>query len=321
MQCTNKVLAIIPNTFGKPPGSMFVPCGKCTMCKIAKAREWGLRCLHEMQYHKESIFVTLTYNSTFLPSKLNLNKKVLVNFIKRLRKSLEPRKIKYLASGEYGDIDNIPQTDPDYWTYFARGFGRPHYHLIIFGLSLTEHKLTLLKPGKPEKGYKCHGGPIHNTWTDPDTKYSLGYTVLGAVTFNSSRYCVEYIFKQVDRFKGYHQYRGLQQPFKLQSQGLGKQYALDNQEQLCYEMQITLGGKPLALPRYYQKKLLTTPERRDKFHEKARLAELARQQIWEKKGVPKEEIEHYIQNARTQKQMEVEHRINDKKIQKRKQGI
>jgi hypothetical protein len=324
MQCTNKILAIIPGKFGDPPGSLFVPCGKCLMCRVARSREWGLRCLHEMQYHEESVFATLTYNPTFLPWKMDLQKKELQNYIKRLRKSLEPRKIRYLASGEYGDINNIPDgtderpQDPDYWTYYARGFGRPHYHLIIFGVSLHEHKLTLLHTGKPENGYKCTGGPIYDAWTDPITHYSKGFIVLGAVTYNSARYCVEYIFKQVDKINARIKYRDLQQPFKLQSQGLGGQYAIENQDQLCYNYTTTLQGHELGLPRYYQKKIINTPERREEFHEKARKANEARRDIWRRKGVPEEEIERHIQEARIQKQRDVSHRIHDKEIQNRR---
>ena len=100
-----------------------VPCGRCMACRIARAREWASRIIHEMDYWDTSIFITLTYNEEYLPKHGSIHKRDLVLFFKRLRRDLERdnRKIKYFASGEYGDK-----------------FGRPHYHAIVFGLSLRE---------------------------------------------------------------------------------------------------------------------------------------------------------------------------------------
>ena len=61
-----------------------VPCGKCLGCRIAKRKEWSLRMLHELSYHKESVFLTLTYNDYYVPSTGSLNPAELQNFFKRL---------------------------------------------------------------------------------------------------------------------------------------------------------------------------------------------------------------------------------------------
>lgn len=94
-----------------------VGCGKCLACRIQRRKEWQLRMLHELHYHDDACFITLTYNDDNLPANNSLKKSDLQKFFKRLRKKLEPKKIKYFASGEYGD-----QTD------------RPHYHAIIYGV-------------------------------------------------------------------------------------------------------------------------------------------------------------------------------------------
>ena len=101
---------------------MFVPCGHCAACRIAKKREWTIRLLNEKSYWKESVFVTLTYNDENLPSDGGLHKEHLQGFFKRLRKCLgADKRIKYFACGEYGDRH-----------------GRAHYHAIIFGCGLGD---------------------------------------------------------------------------------------------------------------------------------------------------------------------------------------
>ncbi|MCE3047900.1 hypothetical protein LW137_00305 [Helicobacter sp. faydin-H23] len=75
-----------------------------------------------------SIFVTLTYSNEFLPSPPSVSKRELQLFLKRLRKALGDKKIRYYACGEYGDT-----------------FLRPHYHLIIFGMGNTSEEVKLIE--------------------------------------------------------------------------------------------------------------------------------------------------------------------------------
>lgn len=93
-----------------------VPCGRCRACRIARAREWSTRLLHELEYHEDATFTTLTYNDDNLPELGSLVPSDLQKFFKRLRKDVSG-KIRYYACGEYGE------------TTF-----RPHYHAIIFGV-------------------------------------------------------------------------------------------------------------------------------------------------------------------------------------------
>nr|WAE43366.1 MAG: replication initiator protein [Microviridae sp.] len=100
-----------------PSLSIYVPCGRCTSCRVTHARMWSVRLLHESSYYDHSIFATFTYDNGHLPLNNSLNKAEFQRFMKRLRKQVnEP--IKYYACGEYGDQLN-----------------RPHYHAIIFGMS------------------------------------------------------------------------------------------------------------------------------------------------------------------------------------------
>lgn len=63
--------------------------------------------------HSRNCFITLTYDDTHCPEKINRRDPQL--FMKRLRQKLD-RKIRYFLTGEYGEKTQ-----------------RPHYHAIIFG--------------------------------------------------------------------------------------------------------------------------------------------------------------------------------------------
>lgn len=84
--------------------------------------------------HEEgSSFVTLTYADEHLPLARDeetdlwhptLVKKDLTRYVKALRKHFPPGRVRYFGSGEYG----------------SKG-GRPHYHLIFFGLDASHQEV------------------------------------------------------------------------------------------------------------------------------------------------------------------------------------
>lgn len=90
-------------------------------CRVARAREWSTRIMHEMGSWDDSVFATLTYDQDHLPPDGSISKDELQRFFKRLRKALGDRKIRYYACGEYGEK-----------------FNRPHYHAILFGVGFMD---------------------------------------------------------------------------------------------------------------------------------------------------------------------------------------
>lgn len=101
---------------------LLIPCGNCIGCRQARARDWMVRCGLEAPKHKKVVWATLTYADAFLPP--TLSKRHLSGFVKRLRARLESRNIRFrfFGCGEYGEKR-----------------GRPHYHIILFGLG-PEHE-------------------------------------------------------------------------------------------------------------------------------------------------------------------------------------
>ena len=100
--------------------NMQIPCGKCIGCRVARAAQWGNRCMHEASCYDHNRFVTLTYDDAHLPPNGFLDKTHLSKFLKKLRKKFPHNKLRFFAAGEYGE-----QT------------ARPHYHLILFNYRLS----------------------------------------------------------------------------------------------------------------------------------------------------------------------------------------
>lgn len=204
MQCINPVWL---NDY-----DLWVPCGKCMPCKIARSREWATRMLHELN-EQGGCFVTLTYDDAHVPHDNGLNKREMVLWIKKLRKGIEPKKIKYYLCGEYGET-----------------YGRPHYHAIIFGMEPTEETKEI----------------IHDTWNN-------GFVKIGTVTYDSCRYVAEYIQKGLMSGTNLKQLGSRCRPFALMSKGIGKAYAMKNKKQLIENLEVSVHGVKTGIPRYYRK--------------------------------------------------------------------
>lgn len=89
-------------------------CGQCMPCRINKHRVWVTRLVLEASV-QPSFFITLTYAPEHLP-KEGLSKQHCQEYLRRLRRLVAPRTVRYFCVGEYGER-----------------FGRPHYHLALFG--------------------------------------------------------------------------------------------------------------------------------------------------------------------------------------------
>lgn len=103
-----------------------VPCGHCKACAYNKQSDWATRLSFEAKsYPKQSVlFLGLSYNDEHLPENGSLVKRDVQLFMKRLRKWIYPRKCRFFLAGEYGELR-----------------GRPHYHVILFGVTRADLKL------------------------------------------------------------------------------------------------------------------------------------------------------------------------------------
>lgn len=203
------------------------PCGQCAICRAQSAMIWKLRCeLEALEHGNNFAFVTLTYSDVFLPDDGNLVPSHLSSFLKRLRKRLD-YSIRYFSCGEYGSLR-----------------GRPHYHLIIFGLKEVDFS----------KIYDC--------WHFADLKkYSRGIDVQKG-NLESLGYVAGYVAKKQSAMK--YVLENKVPPFHRCSLGLGLKGLL----------RVTLGryqpyildakGKTRYIGRYLRNKLASLSNILDK---------------------------------------------------------
>lgn len=162
------------------------PCGKCSICREKKRYDWTCRNLLELAASKFALFLTFTYDDDHLIYKNGIptvSKKEFQNYIKRIRKHYEPKKIRYFGCGEYGGINS-----------------RPHYHALLyfpftFKTPTTVHEL------------EAHRIELYNCWKRCDIKR---FTI-SLVNFARCGYCTKDILKlQKEPY-------GTDPPFHLQS--------------------------------------------------------------------------------------------------------
>lgn len=203
-----------------------LPCGQCIGCRLERSRMWALRCIHENKSHEESSFLTLTYSPENLPSDGSLVKKHMQDFFKRLRRKLEPKKIRYFYCGEYGEK-----------------LSRPHYHVLLFGHDFNDKEI--IKGGE---------NPLYTSEVLASL-WGLGFVTIGEVTFDSAAYVARYITKKVTGDDAEAHYDGRLPEYIDMSRrpAIGKEFALKYKSQILEHGHVVHDGLKLRPPRYYEK--------------------------------------------------------------------
>lgn len=207
----------------------YVPCGRCEACKKRRTLAWANRLNMERMYWKDASFITLTYRDDVLP--FSLVPEDMQKYMKRLRRDLGDRKVKFFGCGEYS-----PR-------------GRPHYHLIVYGLNPKADR-EVIKENWP-----------YADWLALEST-ERGRKSIGTVTFGSCFYVAGYVMKKQIGKKAMEKYeaQGLYPPFMRMSKGLGLKFALDNQEVLKKTLSVGFNGFSTPLPKYFRDKLGVSPE-------------------------------------------------------------
>lgn len=146
-------------------------CGQCLPCRHIRARTWAHRIMLEANDHASSVFATLTYSDKNLPSDGNLQPAHSRDFLKRLRKSMEPQRLRYFLVGEYGDTSQ-----------------RPHYHAVLFNYPSCRNGETTIWKLDKSCCYACDN--LAKNWTH-------GIVHLGELTPKSASYVSGYVTKKL----------------------------------------------------------------------------------------------------------------------------
>lgn len=195
-----------------------IPCGNCKGCRLARAREWALRCMHEAELYDQNYFITLTFNDEHLNSKSELDKSDFQNFMKRLRKKFVPTMPKEIKSQGKDSIDYIRWEHEHQIRFYHCGeygdrFNRPHHHACIFNLKLDD--LVPLKRGL------WTSETIKKIWSHPKTGKSLGYHSIGEVNYDTAAYVARYITKKINGKLAPDHYQGRQPEYTTMSRRPG----------------------------------------------------------------------------------------------------
>lgn len=223
--CLFPIANPLPDGVAARKGLLNFKCGACPECLREKASAWALRAVYEARQHPYNCMITLTYDSykytkngrfdgrhlEELSSDPNIevSKRHIQLFIKRLRKCFSNEKIKYICAAEYGSKTH-----------------RAHYHLILFGVRFPD--LRYYK--KSSRGNVIYNSPLlEKLWT-----FGICTVDNINVTEASARYCTKYCAK--DRSD---------ETFMLFSQGIGIDAMLNEFNGECYYM----NGRRYPIPR------------------------------------------------------------------------
>lgn len=243
-------LIILDKKRERSGATVAVPCGKCPHCVARRVSSWSFRLMQEEKRCSSAWFVTLTYDTRFVPitpsgfMSLDRPRKVLSVikrgkkkgqmgfksvschlqlFMKLLRKAhgRDGAKLTYYVCGEYGS---------------ARM--RPHYHMILFNADV-------------DKIQKC---------------WKYGEIYYGSVSDLSVGYCLKYISKE--KKIPVHGRDDRVPEFALMSKGIGSNYLtpamvrwhlMDIENRMYCNL---LDGKKCTMSRYYKDKIYKSWERK-----------------------------------------------------------
>lgn len=223
-----------------------LPCGQCIGCRLERSRQWAIRCVHEASLHDQNCFITLTYSNDKLPDNGSLVLEDWQKFIKRLRKSYSPKKIRYFMCGEYGER-----------------FHRPHYHACLFGFDFPDREL-----------FRSGSVPLYRS-SRLEGLWPFGFSSIGNVSFESAAYVARYITKKVTGDKAAEHYDGRKPEFTTMSRrpGIGSDW-IEKFETDVYPFDevIIRGGVRCMPPRFYDQAYESNPENELQFIKAARYA-------------------------------------------------
>jgi hypothetical protein len=242
------------------------PCSKCPECRSRRASAWSFRLRQEDKISQSSLFITLTYDTMFVPitqkKRMTLDrsdsKGHLPKFFKRLRKAHghnDGQPLKYYAVGEYGGQSQ-----------------RPHYHIILFNANIKLMVSNTDRLKLEATNYDGQTEIIIKQWSNGLRKnYSpLGHGTVGKCTPASVGYTLKYISKPktIPMYKGDDR----KPEHSTMSKLLGINYltksmtAWHKADILNRMYCVVEDGKKMSMPRYYKDKLYNDEQREDIKH-------------------------------------------------------
>lgn len=238
-----------------------LPCGQCIGCRLDHSLMWATRAMHEAKSHDSNCFITLTYSDSELPADRSLVKDHFTRFMKRLRKSVHPHRIKYFHCGEYSPkrerLIGPSKIHPD---LIPEG-QRPHYHALIFGYDFPDKTLWSVRDD------------VHIYTSDRLTNlWGKGFCTVGNLTFESAAYVARYSLKKINGpleqkpcpttgLRPYERVHPItfeilevEKEFVSMSNGIGLDFYLSYTDDMYPRDTMVVNGYDRRPPRYYDNK-------------------------------------------------------------------
>ena len=230
---------------------MTIPCGYCIGCRLERSRQWAMRCIAEAKMHERNCFITLTFSEEAMKKRghRSLAKRDFQLFMKKLRKKMGKKKIRFYHCGEYG-----PK------------LGRAHYHACLFGIDFEDKKFW--KYSKPNQAisitskFKLYRSPtLEKLWPH-------GWSSIGALTFETAAYTARYILKKqlgktalehyntIDKTTGEITEEKLPEYTTMSRRpGIGNSWYEKYKTDIYPKDYVTMRGRNMKPPRYWDKLL------------------------------------------------------------------
>lgn len=195
-----------------------------------------MRCVHEATLYKENCYITLTYNDENIPADNSLEHRDFQLFMKRLRKYVAPKEIRYYMAGEYGEKH-----------------GRPHFHAAIFNHDFNDK----IPNRQNQQGNILYTSPtLEKIWTH-------GFSSIGALTFESAAYIARYIMKKITGEAQREHYGRLTPEYNQMSRrpGIGREWLKKYKKDVYPEGTLIINAQKARPPRYYDQQYKKTNAR------------------------------------------------------------
>lgn len=208
-------------------GDIEIPCGQCVGCRLRRAREWTVRCVHEASLWEDNCFVTLTYEEENLPPENSLDHRDFQLFMKRMRRG-SSGPIRFFMCGEYGPL-NL----------------RPHYHALLFNRNFYDRKA----------GGKSGSGSVFYNSDELSEYWKLGMATVQDLNPQTVAYCTRYVVDKVTGPGADEHYQGRKPEYCACSlkPGIGAAWYAKYGLQVSTQDFVVLDGKQMRPPKYYDK--------------------------------------------------------------------
>ncbi|QCS37181.1 replication initiation protein [Tortoise microvirus 65] len=220
-------------------------CRVCNTCRADRVSYWERRAKYEWNNSISSAFVTFTYDNDNVPigrtGQQSLRRDDLHRYIDTLRHRLKKDKVlparcipdfSFIACGEYGD-----------------SFGRPHYHVLFFGLDFANCAKYL------------------------KTSWRNGSIKVDPVKNGAIRYVISYMSKELygDRRDEEYFDWDIEAPFLMCSRGFGSGLFETQRNNIREYGAMKFGTKFFSVPPYWKNKFIDMDiEKADARYENAR---------------------------------------------------